>query len=250
METRPPLLHGLWAVVWADGWAERRNFDHLSIACSASSKTSYMKAWENDFQFQWGLDSWSSASLRAYKGIQNVSLIEANLKVLTRWYLTLSKLFRMFPSANPLCFRGCEMVGSMAHVWWECPRLRSFWKKVFNLIFKVTGLQVPRTPEVALLNACIPKTSKLSWILIHFIFLGATGTLAKAWKQPRVSFLAVICKVSWIMIQEKLSSILLDTKDRFELVWEPWARFVGISFVPGISSWSAHEDLDGLVWVL
>lgn len=42
-----------------------------------------------------------------------------------------------------LCFRGCSHMGSMLHIWWECPGIRGFWNNIFNIIQKVTGLQVP-----------------------------------------------------------------------------------------------------------
>lgn len=109
---------------------------------------------------------------------------------MTRWYLTPAKLATIYPTVNPKCFRGCQLTGSMAHIWWECPRIRSFWNKMFALIQKVTNYQIPRTPAIALLNANLPKTPKTTCKLIHFMLLGAKLTIAKAWKQPRVSHLA------------------------------------------------------------
>ena len=181
-----------------------------------------MSAWERDLKLDWDLDSWSIVFSRAYKGILNVALIEANLKVLSRWYLTPAKLSIMYPSSEAICFRGCGLFGSMAHIWWECPKIRRYWNKICNLIYKVSGLQISRSPEVALLNIHDPKIPKISRSLIHFILLGAKSTLAKAWKQPKASFMAAKRKISWIMTQEKVSSILLDSRDKFENIWEPW----------------------------
>lgn len=56
-----------------------------------------------------------------YKGILNVSKLEANGKVLTRWYVVLTCLSKLYPNSSPLCFRGCHMLGTMFHVWWEYP---------------------------------------------------------------------------------------------------------------------------------
>lgn len=58
---------------------------------------------------------------RHLKGIRNISLIESNLKVMTSWYLTPAKLAKMYPTTDPRCFRGCQLTGSTAHIWWECP---------------------------------------------------------------------------------------------------------------------------------
>lgn len=155
---------------------------------------------------------------------------------MTRWYHTPAKLDHMYPSVNPHCFRGCNVVGSMAHIWWECPRIRPFWKTMFNLIQNVTDVQVPRTPDVALLNATIPRAHKPNHKLIHFILLGAKLTIANAWKQPRVSFMAAKRKISWIMSQEKLTSVLLDSKVQFKTTWEPWAHHMGIALTPGLQT--------------
>lgn len=48
-------------------------------------KSPYMIAWEEDFQFQWSPETWQSALSTAFKGIINFSLVEANIKVLSRF---------------------------------------------------------------------------------------------------------------------------------------------------------------------
>lgn len=64
-----------------------------------------MLAWEADLQEQRDLDTWHRAFTKSYKGILNTSLMEACLKVITKWYLTPSKLSTIFPSVSPLCLR-------------------------------------------------------------------------------------------------------------------------------------------------
>lgn len=108
-----------------------------------TAKFPYMEAWERDLQETWGLEEWHKRGTRAFKGILNISLIEANLKVLMRWYLVPSRLALMFASTSPLCFRDCQAQGSMLHIWWECPRLRGYWNKIFNLIRRVSHYEIP-----------------------------------------------------------------------------------------------------------
>lgn len=195
-----------------------------------------MEAWERDLQETWNLEEWHRRGTRAFQGIINISLIEANLKVLMRWYLVPSRLATMFSSASPLCFRDCQAQGSMLHIWWECPRLRGFWNKVLARIRKVSGLPVTKSPQVALLNAPIPRIAKHTQKLITLMLLGAKTTITKAWKQPTVSFQEAKRKISWIMSQEKLVSTMTDTTKSFEATWEPWVRHIGISFIPGIQT--------------
>lgn len=128
------------------------------------SKSSYMLAWEQNLQFQWSLETWQSVIASAYKGIINTSLMEANIKIMTRWYMTPARLAKIFPSVEPLCFRGCQLTGTILHVWWTFPRIRPFWKKIFHLIKRAIGCEIPRSPETALLNAhvlCLSQNDSL-----------------------------------------------------------------------------------------
>lgn len=165
---------------------------------------------------------------RSYKGIKNVSLIEASLKVVTRWYLVPTRIHKMFPSSSSLCFRGCHRPGSMLHIWWECPKLRSTWHKVFHMIFKVTEIRIPRQAAIALLNSKVPNIPKHTQQLIFFILLGVKMTIAAAWKKQAVSIRKVRNKITWIMTQEKLVSILTNSVSMYERTWEPWAKYLGI----------------------
>lgn len=65
---------------------------------------------------------------------------------------------------------------------------------------------------------------------------GSEAKIAKAWKQPRVSLMSTKRKISWIMSQEKLTGILLDKTNEFEATWEPWAKYLGIALIPGITA--------------
>lgn len=168
------------------------------------------------------------------KGILNISLIEASLKVLTRWYYVPARLAVIFLGSCPLCYRGCELEGTMLHTWWTCPRIRSFWQKVFRTISSITKALVTPDPNIALLNRCIPALDKYSQTLAYFVLLGAKITIAKAWKQPTVSFRGFKRKVSWIMAQEQIVAKLHDQVVNFSETWEPWSMYCGISILPGV----------------
>lgn len=104
-----------------------------------------------------------------------------------------------------------------------------FWNKIFSLIRKTIGFAIKQDPTIALLNCLIPKTSKPNQTLIWFILLGAKMTITRSWKSPTVSFRLAKQKITWIMMQEKISNTILDTLDKFKIIWEPWASQVGIS---------------------
>lgn len=196
---------------------------------SSSTKTQYMINWEKDLQFNWKIDTWHSCLSRAGKGPLNLSLIEANLKIILRWYLVPSRLSKAYPQVSPLCFRGCDLMGSIFHIFWECPRIRSFWNKVFHMIRKITGTEIAQDPFVAILGILpsgIPKHIKS---LINFFLIATKLTIAKAWKRPSVSWNGVKQKINWIMVREKISHNIDNSTKKFELIWEPWANYMNVS---------------------
>lgn len=59
----------------------------LALA-ETTDKASYMLGWERDLDFNWDINTWHLCFKHSFKGIQNISLIEANLKVFPAgtWY--------------------------------------------------------------------------------------------------------------------------------------------------------------------
>lgn len=190
-------------------------------------KATYMLRWERDLDIKWGLEVWHSHISSAYKGMLNISLMEDNLKVMSRWYLAPKRLAKYYPQSLPFCFRGCGHLGTVLHTWWE---IRGYWDKVFHLIQRTTGIVVNQDPAIALLNHKTPTTPKNTQILIHFILLGAKITMAGVWKSPSVSFFATKQKILWIMTQERISNTILNsTMEKFKCIGDPWARYIGVS---------------------
>lgn len=155
--------------------------------------------------------NWIYAFRRSFKGIMNISLIEASIKVFTRWYYVPARLARIYPDASPLCYRGCGLEGTMPHIWWTCPRIRSYWNKFFHMLRKVAGVAVPQDPTYALLNNMVKNLPKHTQQPVLFMCLGAKLAIMKAWKKPIVLILATKRKISWIMSQEQIVAKLLDT---------------------------------------
>lgn len=119
-------------------------------------------------------------------------------------------------------------MGTMTHVFWECPKIRTFWFRIFGIIRRITNIPLQQLPEYALLGHRVPKAPKHTQALIGYIFLGAKITIAKYWKKPSVPLHAAKSKISWIMTQEKLYSTMDDSGEKFEKIWEPWASYLKV----------------------
>lgn len=75
----------------------------------------------------------------------NAVALESNYKVLTRWYLVLSKIAKTIPSYSLNCFRGCAEDGTHLHIWWTC-------HIVFRMLFFLFDISLLPDPTIELLN--------------------------------------------------------------------------------------------------
>lgn len=73
--------------------------------------------------------------------------------------------------ASPKIFRGCRQDGTTYHIWWQCPKVRRFWIRVYNLIFTLTQINLIKPPKHALLGLKVDEASKNQRRLLTFIFI-------------------------------------------------------------------------------
>lgn len=141
-------------------------------------------------------------------------MVEANLKVLTRLYLVPTWLAKMYPSVSPLCFRDCQMPGTMCHIWWECSRIYGFWNSIFALIRRVTGQSVPKTPYLVLLNA--PVSVRNPWYFsfywgLRLLLLKPGNSLLYPWRRlgkrsPELCYMKILL-VFWMTQSKNLNRL-------------------------------------------
>lgn len=215
-----------------------RSFDkhkgHISniygIFSSKSEKLFYMQKWEQDIEETMEMDTWYNTAQLASKGYINTSLIEANYKVLLRWYMVPARIATYIPGASPLCFRGCGGEGTIYHTWWSCPKVRRYWIRIYNFIYSLTQVNLTKSPQQALLGCPLEGVPRYTKKLISFVFTAARIAIARSWRKPLIPFELVKAKLTWIMINERLSAILLDKQRVFDRIWEPWLTYLSVGF--------------------
>lgn len=164
----------------------------VSMMCATltdpTTKLPYMNQWEWDLNTTFEMSDWQDIAYILSKVSFNTTLIEANYKTLLHWYLVPIRVAKMHSSASPTCFRYCGQMGTMYHVWWQCPVVIRFWIKIFNLVYSVIGVNICRSSEPALFQKCPEEVSKKNseTNYIYSMFLAARITIAKYWKQSIV----------------------------------------------------------------
>ena len=91
-------------------------------------KPIYVRKWEEDLGRTLDNAEWTKIWSAIKSSLPNVTAMETNYKVLTRWYLVSARVAKFAPTHSALCLRGCSDLGTHLHVWWTCPIVQSFWK--------------------------------------------------------------------------------------------------------------------------
>lgn len=116
----------------------------------------------------------------------NVLIRESFLKVRTRWYYVPTKVYKMFPTSNPICWQCPKEHGNMLHMWWSCFLLRAYWKAIHIEIMLILGISIPFTPECFPLHI-IALENKVLLTLLNNLLVAAMILVAKNWKSQNVA---------------------------------------------------------------
>lgn len=90
----------------------------------------YHLQWEEDLGKKLDPEDWQIMTISLTKTCRNVLTLENAYKVFYRWYYTPARLAHFIPSYPSHCFRGCSLEGTMAHIWWTCPKVCRLWVRV------------------------------------------------------------------------------------------------------------------------
>jgi len=91
-------------------------------------------AWVGDTGEDISDEQWTMALERIKTCSINARLQLIQYKVIHRLHYSKTKLNKIFPSVSALCVYRCKSSdGTLAHLFWGCPKLRSFWGDIFHL---------------------------------------------------------------------------------------------------------------------
>lgn len=68
------------------------------------------------------------------------------------WFLTSNKLSWEQSNQSWNCWRNCGKIGTMIHMWWECPVFTQFWQEVLRVVITICKINIFPVREQTLLN--------------------------------------------------------------------------------------------------
>lgn len=112
------------------------------------------------------------------------AIYQENLyEIIMHRYHTPDILNSMFPTIRDQCWRCCTAVGSLMHIFWECPLISDFWSQVNALLVLVTGREILLDPITHLLGLPVKNLPRVVSSLILHIFTAAQCLISSFWKR-------------------------------------------------------------------
>lgn len=91
-------------------------------------------------------------------------------------------------------------------------------------------VNITENASIALLNKPVENVPRHTQTLIYFMLLAA---IAIARKSSVIDIALMKWKLTWVMLNEKVVSVLGDEQPTFDEIWSPWLAYLQ---VPGEQS--------------
>lgn len=190
-----------------------------------------MQKWERDIGVQIQEQDWGHTHKYVLDISANTAIREAFIKLRNRWYLVPTRIHKMFPEANPQCWRCHNCLGTRLHILWTCPNLKKFWKEVHHAISIDISISLTFTPENLLLHL-FHGLGKNKTTLLNNLLVSAKMLIAKYWKSqstPTVHEWQIKCQYTLLM--HKLTVIKciqngsICAMYNFYSIWSPYITY-------------------------
>lgn len=104
--------------------------------------------------------------------------------------------------------RQAHNAGSM-HIWWECGKLKVFWRHVHAIVQVVLRKELPWTPRIMLLADLVNLERDSPIILVaDMLVAAATMLIASKWRTPEIPIVGTwLSKVRFMGMMAKITAI-------------------------------------------
>lgn len=73
------------------------------------------------------------------------------------------------------------------HIWWDCPKIASYWSKIRELILHSTDTKIKLTPACCLLRISNYPLGRYKQTLTKYLLNAAKSLIPKQWKMTKVA---------------------------------------------------------------
>lgn len=208
--------------------------DTLKLISSLKSEphNKLREDWSTELGEDIPLEIWNNALQR----VNNTSICsKLNLiqfKVLHRMHYCKTKILQMYPNSNlnDACDRCSLFKGDLTHMFWNCPKLTTYWSTVFKILSDAFNINLQPSAEVAIFG--VTKSNNLALSnnkknIIAFSTLLARRRILLEWKSlepPKASLW--LKDLLFYLKLEQVKYAIGGSREAFFNIWGPMLDFV------------------------
>uniref|UniRef100_A0A8C5D9N9 Reverse transcriptase domain-containing protein n=1 Tax=Gouania willdenowi TaxID=441366 RepID=A0A8C5D9N9_GOUWI len=190
--------------------------------------TKTKKAWENELGVVFNQCWWDSALKLIHKTTICARLTLIQFKVLFRCHYSKARLARIFPTTIDICDRCGGSPCDLAHMFFSCPTLNTFWQIYFNTMSKVLSKNVDVSSHVAIFG--IPENYS-NYSALHLQILAFTSLIARRHLLIHWKSTSSPSSTQWInevMSFLKVEKIRYSKKGMTDKFFQKWQAFLNL----------------------
>ena len=171
---------------------------------------------------------WETMCTGCPKGINSNMWKEFDWQMNTRFFKTRSVVSKFVDEPAALsCWRECGMVGDHSHIFWDCPKLLSFWKGVKSAIDTIMGIDLLFSPSQFLFDLTADDTyTRDQKHLLHILLMTARNMVTIKWRNLQPPTVAQWKqRLREVYGMEAFTAQLQLQTDVFKRRWLPIARY-------------------------
>ena len=89
------------------------------------------------------------------------------------------------------CWRECGLIGDHSHIFWDYPKMVSFWHGVKEEIDRIMGIDLPLNPSHFILDLVAEDVcNRNQKYLLHILLMTARKMVTLNWRKPQPPTLA------------------------------------------------------------
>lgn len=98
----------------------------------------------------------------------------------------------------------------------------------YSLINTVTLADIKTSPNEALVGRTCFNVLRGSGKFLLYMFLATRIAIARCWHESVIPLELVMSRLIWIVVNDRLSSILNNSQSKFEANWDPWIHYTSL----------------------
>ena len=193
--------------------------------------TSLKIQWEEDLGLEISDETWNEALDRIHTSSICLRHIVIQFKVMHRLHWSKVKLAKFVPDMDPSCDRCNQDQATLAHAFWFCPKLNTFWQSIFKTLSDVLGIPIEPSASIAVFGVVSQEIhlSRQEKNMIAFASLLARRLILLKWKEKfSPTFKAWVNDVMHHLTLEKIRYSTRGYRGAltFYSIWQPFLTYV------------------------